>query len=350
MLQIPSVVRAFYSSVLAMALVVAGCGGEQSGTPDGRIAPADSKRATDAPLVATADAAHMPQPDAFSVAVIDASMISSDAVVHVDATSSIDANNSVHSDAHITSADAAPADAAPADAAPPPVDAAQPDASVDAFVSLTPNWSQLSPTQSPPARTGQQAAYDSARDRIVLFGGIDASGTKFDDTWEWNGTTWQNMSPVHTPPARRNARMAYDAAHGVSVMFGGESITGYIADTWTWDGTDWTAQALGQIPPSRSLYGMDYDATLERVVMFGGFGQGCFDKFSSPYCGDTWQWDGSQWLDVTPADASASPSARYGFAYVYDSQLGQIVMFGGATTSVFANDTWTWDGTAWTQL
>ena len=341
MIQNPLLAQAYRSAALALALVVAGCGGQQPGTPDGRVAPADSKPASDAALVATTDAA----PDASTMSVIDGSIRSADAAVDAGATSSTDATINLPSDARATSVDAAPVDAAPQ-----PSDAAQPDAAVDALVAVAPNWSQLSPPQSPSLRTEQQTDYDAVRDRIVLFGGIDSNGTKFDDTWEWDGTTWQSMSPMHKPPARRSGKMAYDPVRGVSVMFGGESQTGYSDDTWTWDGTDWTEQNPVQVPPSRSVFGMDYDATLDRVVMFGGFGQGCFNKFNSPYCGDTWQWDGSQWLEVTPSDPSSSPTARYGFAYVYDSQLGQIVMFGGAATSGGGNDTWTWDGAAWTQL
>jgi hypothetical protein len=28
------------------------------------------------------------------------------------------------------------------------------------------------------------------RKRIVLYGGFDAEGNKFNDTWEWDGQRW----------------------------------------------------------------------------------------------------------------------------------------------------------------
>lgn len=43
--------------------------------------------------------------------------------------------------------------------------------------------------ESPPRRRGSYAAYDEARDRVVLFGGDSGAGL-LDDTWEWTGSAW----------------------------------------------------------------------------------------------------------------------------------------------------------------
>jgi hypothetical protein len=71
--------------------------------------------------------------------------------------------------------------------------------------------------------------------RTVLFGGIDGSGKTlkyFNDTWEWDGMLWrerQNMGP----PARCDHRIAYDSARDRVVLFGGGSIERKaIGDTW----------------------------------------------------------------------------------------------------------------------
>lgn len=42
---------------------------------------------------------------------------------------------------------------------------------------------------SPPRRRGSQAAFDEARNRVVIFGGDDDHGL-LSDTWEWDGETW----------------------------------------------------------------------------------------------------------------------------------------------------------------
>jgi hypothetical protein len=51
-------------------------------------------------------------------------------------------------------------------------------------------WKEV-PTSNTPARSGQNVAYDPARDRFVLFGGVDRpGGTALDDTWEWDRNSW----------------------------------------------------------------------------------------------------------------------------------------------------------------
>ena len=40
-------------------------------------------------------------------------------------------------------------------------------------------------------------AYDVARSRVVLFGGLSNNGWK-GDTWEWNGSTWTDSRQIAT--------------------------------------------------------------------------------------------------------------------------------------------------------
>jgi hypothetical protein len=55
-------------------------------------------------------------------------------------------------------------------------------------------WTRAS-TGGPPLRNGHAIAYDSARNRVVLFGGF-RPGQDFADTWEWNGTQWAQVTPT----------------------------------------------------------------------------------------------------------------------------------------------------------
>ncbi len=58
---------------------------------------------------------------------------------------------------------------------------------------------------------------------------------------------------------------------------------------------------------------------------------------------DTWEWDGSAWSELT----SAGPGARYGAACSFAD--GVVVLFGGTLGPTLFNDTWTWDGAAWSE-
>ncbi len=188
-------------------------------------------------------------------------------------------------------------------------------------------------------------AYDSARGRVVLFGGVDSTNSRPADTWEWDGDTWIQRTPAASPPARVSHAMAYDSARGRVVLFGGVDATNSrLADTWEWDGDTWVQRTPATSPPARYNHAMAYDSARGRVVLFGaGYFAGSWH-----YLGDTWEWDGNTWVQRTPAK---SPSARMSASMVYDSARGRAVLFGGRGRSgdqLFA-DTWEWDGNTWVQ-
>ena len=192
----------------------------------------------------------------------------------------------------------------------------------------------------PPARLSPAMAYDSARGRVVLFGGEGVANQQ--DTWEWDGATWTERTPLaNNPPARHNHAMVYDSARGRTVLFGGQlpDNTG-LQDLWEWDGVSWLERtpASGPLPPARGLPAMAYDSARARVIVFGGNSYGNDVQ-------DLWEWDGAAWLDKTPA--GTKPSARTRHAMAYDSLRGQTVMFGGLVVGTPSQETWEWNGTVW---
>jgi len=51
-------------------------------------------------------------------------------------------------------------------------------------------------TEGPPARIQLVMGYDSLRDRIVLFGGVNNKPQRMlDDLWEFDGTRWMQKQP-----------------------------------------------------------------------------------------------------------------------------------------------------------
>ena len=205
------------------------------------------------------------------------------------------------------------------------------------------SWTQLSPANSPSARSSAAMAYDPANGGLVLFGGGDASSTPLGDTWTWNGSTWTQLNPPTSPSARASASMVYDAATSSLVLFGGfAGHPGAVGDTWTWNGVTWTQQHPKDSPSARDYYGMAYDAANGTVVLFGGS-----DPTISGDFGDTWTWDGQNWTQQSPV---ATPPARELPAMQYDTGTGTVVLFGGLVSGFYQNDTWSWDGTTWTRL
>jgi hypothetical protein len=101
--------------------------------------------------------------------------------------------------------------------------------------------------------------------------------------------------------------------------------------------------ALPALPSARANASMAYDAATHSIVLFGGN----INNGDTAY-GDTWiftWWAG--WLQLSPA---TSPSPCSGAAFAYDPIARTAVLFGGASGSnIYLGDTWTWDGTTWTQ-
>ncbi len=196
----------------------------------------------------------------------------------------------------------------------------------------------------PAARNSFDLVYDSARSRMVLFGGVIGS-TLAGDTWEFDGENWTQMADIGPSPRQGHA-LAYDLTRKRSVLFGGTSLYRYgeirgLGDTWEWDGETWTqVDDTGPLP--RAFTAMTYDPKRERSLLFGGAvqRQGNFVYFS-----DTWSWDGNEWTE----QQDAGPAGRNGHRLVYDTLRDRTVLFGGATETKIVNDTWEHDGLLWTQ-
>lgn len=90
-------------------------------------------------------------------------------------------------------------------------------------------------------------------------------------------------------------------------------------------------------PSARSGAAMTYDSTRQRVVLFGGVG-------SSGLLNDTWEWNGTAWTQRAPAN---SPAARSDAEMSFDASRNVSVLVGGTTASGTASDTWEWNGTNW---
>jgi hypothetical protein len=81
---------------------------------------------------------------------------------------------------------------------------------------------------------------------------------------------------------------------------------------------------------------MVYDQVSARIVVFGGRGE-------SARLDDTWLWDGSTWVELSPPRA---PPPRDDLAMVYDAARRRVVMFGGSSGDTWGddlNDTWFFD-------
>jgi hypothetical protein len=203
-------------------------------------------------------------------------------------------------------------------------------------------------TNAPTSRFGAAMAYDPALKATILFGGRDSEGGLLSDTWSFDGTNWSNLSSniAGAPPSRVNASLAYDPSLGSLVLFGGRSPSTVFSDTWEFNGADWTS--VGSVspnatntPPARYGATLAYSSALGGLVLFGGTGH---QNASYLPLNDTWEFNSGGWQPLHPADA---PSAR-SFASVATLPDGDELVFGGIGATTLLSDTWTFNGTDWT--
>jgi len=203
----------------------------------------------------------------------------------------------------------------------------------------TDTWTQLSPPTSPPGICAAAMVCDSKRDRMILFGGSSVSGI-LNDTWAYdlNTNTWSNLNPSNPPPARHSHCMAYDSESDRVVLFGGYNGR-YLHDTWEYDPSTnaWIQRSPASHPPGGFILdGMVYDIESDRCIQFGGYAG------SGYYSDQTWAYDAntSQWTLMSPA---SRPSPRSGVHMAYDSESDRIILFGGYRSSNCYDDTWEYD-------
>jgi len=226
-------------------------------------------------------------------------------------------------------------------------------------------WTQIFPTTSPSPRSFPAMAYDAKDGYVVLFGGRNSTGGALHDTWIFKaihnaslkvpvvGGNWTELTPTVSPPARYGAGMTYDSADGVILMFGGIGKNGGVLDdTWTFTGGNWTKVTpggTGGVPSGRAFPVLLNDTKDGYVLLFGGMS-------GSSALSDTWTYKAGNWTSLLLTE---HPSARWGASGVYDPINNQTVLFGGCGQFVnpvllecdqLLNDTWHFIGGKWSPL
>jgi beta propeller repeat protein len=198
-------------------------------------------------------------------------------------------------------------------------------------------WQEMNPEpggDNPLARFGHAMAFDTSKNKVLLFGG--RNGSYYNDTWFYDLTSnsWTLQNPSTKPSERSGSPMVFDPINNKMVIFGGFD-GNYDDETWIYDTTyeKWLQKSSHILPPPRERHSMTYDSFYKKIVLFGG------SHSSSPYrASDTWLFDieSNTWLEKKPL---VNPSARYGHSMVYDSSNKITVLFGG-WDGTYDNETW----------
>jgi hypothetical protein len=235
-------------------------------------------------------------------------------------------------------------------------------------------WAQLHPASSLPDDCIGPLTYDASDGYVVTYCMTDAW---YPQTWEFHGGNWTNItseSPV-APAPREVTAMTYDTAIGKVVLFGGwcggdcptnqsDASEGLFNDTWVFHAGTWTRVPTDLTPPDQDGGTMAYDPSTGSVFLYGGDMEYTVEKvvngsvvsgggWNGP-TNSTWTFNGSAWTNVT----SAGPEPWEGAALCSDPAVGGLVAFGGTIqgstfpnrNGSWSNATWAWRNGSWVGL
>ena len=246
-----------------------------------------------------------------------------------------------------------------------------------------PDWQQLNPLNSPSARDLMPLVYDPINKKTVLFGGYNGDGGNYyADTWVFDYETmnWTEMSPTNSPPdgdPNHAHKMVFDPITEQIIMHG----TG----TWGYSYTNntWTNLSPTNVPGKDYYQAMVYDDKNNVVLMTqasntyayhsinntwvntnttnpcsDGTGDGSFYSFDQKHskfiyylnqktC--AYDYPSNTWTQLNP-NSSPLQNRGYGSSMIYDPILEQSILFGG--WSPYSDTTWSfdYDTTSWTQI
>jgi hypothetical protein len=178
-------------------------------------------------------------------------------------------------------------------------------------------------------------------------------------TWVFDGSSFQLAGSSATDSPGSGGQLAWFPGPGLLVDLGANlgAVAGGsdlacpygdpcplipAAEDWQWNGGGWTPVQDLQVSAARSFEVPPISDTAAGEVV--GL-----------------DYTGAIWVSTNPAagwvtaPSAGAPAARSRPALAYDGSTGQVVLFGGellgssSAAGEVVGDTWTWDGTAWTE-
>jgi hypothetical protein len=214
-------------------------------------------------------------------------------------------------------------------------------------------WTKLQPTgTTPSAREGASAVYDPGSNVLVVYGG-DAGSSRFGDVWTLshaNGSggtpAWSQLSPTGTAPAARTSHTAsYDSASNKMTVFGGATASGTLGDVWILTNANgqsgtpaWIKFSFkGATPPPLAYHTAVYDSVGNAIYVFGGSSDlhklGITDR-AFTLTGATVTTGSHQFI-------LGGPAVRYAHSSFYDPASNSLFIFAGQhSITLNFNDYW----------
>ena len=207
----------------------------------------------------------------------------------------------------------------------------------------SPAWTQVATTGTPPSMRRWPAVIDDPNgDRLIVYGGLDAVGSKLNDVWQLTlgGTpTWTELHPAGTAPTARYRPSAIDDPVGARMLiFGGNGSTS-AGELWSLSLTGPPTWQLltpsgTSVPRGWGGHAAAYDDSRQRMLLYGG-GVGGTDNSTSTYALSL--AGALQWSLLGPT--GQRPVTGCSQSAIYDSGFDRMVVYGGRWCSGIPEET-----------
>jgi len=110
------------------------------------------------------------------------------------------------------------------------------------------------------------------RERVLLYGGVDADENVLSDTWEYDcrARSWTRRRPAHVPEQRFDTPLAFDEGLQRAVVSAGASAGALRGHTFMWDGTDWTELLATMGSGGWAGHTLSYDSVRGELLTLAG--------------------------------------------------------------------------------
>lgn len=212
----------------------------------------------------------------------------------------------------------------------------------------------------PVPRGGSAMAFDAHRGEVILFGGTTNGGAfvpPLTDTWVLRGRRWAQLNPRGHPPGMAEQFMVFDERTQTCLLVGLPSATfgpssGQVAgETWNWDGANW--MRLSDVPFTgfETLDALAADPTTGHVVLLSTLNAA---PGGSTAAADihTWTWDGQRWTLRHPPQPFPTNGTTGPILATVEARAPARLGCGVLAIFASANDiteTWFWDGSTWSR-
>ena len=156
------------------------------------------------------------------------------------------------------------------------------------------------------------------------------------ETREYDGARWQ-IAPQPLPTQLQDVQIVFDPVRRRTLACRAPLARPLSVEEY--DGIQWRPIAATGAPPERHLFSCVFDSQRAQLVLVGGyFGGGVPTN-------ETWTFDGAAWTHHT---SGVMPPGIISPSLCFDSARGKTVLFDGSALQ--GPQTGDWDGTTWSQL